>query len=337
MSTSTLNRPPHAVPLDDLYAPIAPALATVERRFADELFSELAFVNNLCERVIRFRGKMLRPALVLLSGSASRGAAGLTDEHITLAAVVEMVHMATLVHDDVLDESEIRRRHATINAMSGNETAVLLGDYLISHAFHLCSGLSSQFASRLIGATTNTVCEGELLQIHHRGNDRLGEAEYFEIIRRKTASLTAACCLLGAKYAGADDESVECLNQFGLNAGIAFQIVDDVLDLTGTQRDTGKTVGRDLDLGKPTLPIIHALAHAAPAARGELARLLHNGRSASGMNVAQLLAETSSVDYAMRTAESYVAAAQEQLQRLPSSPARESLLMMSDFLVQRSH
>lgn len=337
MSTSTLNAPPPPLPLANLYAPIAPALAEVERCFADELFSELPFVNNLCERVTRFRGKMLRPALVLLSGSASAGVAGLTDEHVTLAAVTEMVHMATLVHDDVLDQSEIRRRRATINAMSGNETAVLLGDYLISHAFHLCSGLSSQSASRLIGATTNTVCEGELLQIHHRGNDRLSEAEYFEIIRRKTAALTAACCLLGAKYAGADDETVERLNQYGLSAGIAFQIVDDVLDLTGTQRDVGKTVGRDLDLGKPTLPIIHALAHAPAASRGELARLLRNGRATSGMNVEQLLNATGSVDYALCVAQSYVSDAQHQLDALPASPARDSLRIMADFIVRRRH
>ncbi|HEY3246241.1 MAG TPA: polyprenyl synthetase family protein [Phycisphaerae bacterium] len=321
-----------AIPLDDLYTPVATELAAVEQRFADELFSELPFVNGLCDRVTRFRGKMLRPALVLLSGSA---AGKVTSEHITLSAVVEMVHMATLVHDDVLDAADIRRRHATINSMNGNETAVLLGDYLISHAFHLCSGLSSQFASRLIGATTNTVCEGELLQIHQRGNDQLSEEEYFEIIRRKTAALTATCCTVGAKYADADDELVERLTQFGMSAGVAFQIVDDVLDLIGTQREIGKTLGRDLDLGKPTLPIIHALAHGSSAARGELSRLLRNGRAASGVNVEQLLAETDSVPYALQTAERYTASAQQQLSSLPASPARDSLLAMSEFIVRR--
>src|SRR5207253_4264657 len=159
----------------------------------------------LVKHVSRFRGEMLRPTLVLLAGKAS---GELLDAHITLATVVEMVHMATLVHDDVLDEAELRRKGATINHLRGNEAAVLLGDYLISHSYHLCSSLDSQFASRLIARTTNTVCEGELLQIDNRNNVDLDEETYFQIITRKTASLCATCCLLGAHYGGANNTQI---------------------------------------------------------------------------------------------------------------------------------
>src|ERR671913_406534 len=184
---------------------IAPQLAAVDARFREELSSEISCVNTLVKHVSRFRGKMLRPMLVLLSGRAVGGNRALTDAHVTLATVVEMVHMATLVHDDVLDEAELRRKGATINHLRGNEAAVMLGDYLISHSYHLCSSLESQLASRLIARTTNQVCEGELLQIANRNNVDLDEETYLEIITRKTAVLCAACCLLGGTFAGASE------------------------------------------------------------------------------------------------------------------------------------
>src|SRR5881392_9119 len=185
---------------------ISKELAAVEQLFSEELATDLTCVNNLVRHVSRFRGKMLRPTLVLLAGKAC---GELTDAHSVLATVVEMVHMATLVHDDVLD------------------------DYLISHSFHLCSSLDSQFASRIIGRTTNQVCEGELLQIHHRNNLELDEETYLQIISRKTASLCATCCLLGAKYAGASEVRMSQLELYGLSLGTAFQIQDDILDIVG--------------------------------------------------------------------------------------------------------
>src|SRR3984957_6247023 len=185
---------------------VKPQLKAVETLFNKELTSNISCVNVLVKHVSRFRGKMLRPLLVLLTGRACGKS---SDAHTVLATVVEMVHMAALVHDDVLDEAELRRRGATINHLRGNEAAVLLGDYLISHSFHLCSTLDSQFASRIIGQTTNQVCSGELLQIHNRNNLDLTEETYLQIITHKTAVLCAACCLLGAKFAGADDAVVE--------------------------------------------------------------------------------------------------------------------------------
>ena len=288
--------------LGTLYEPIAADLDKVCRIFDDELFSELPFVNALCDRVRQYRGKMLRPALLLLS---ARACGTLTDEHLTLAAVVEMVHMATLVHDDVLDDAEVRRKHTTVNRLQGNEAAILLGDYLISHAFHLCSTLDSQYASRLIGATTNTVCEGELQQVHRRGDDSLAIEDYLAIITAKTAALTGACCRLGAHYAGANARATDALERYGLSVGIAFQITDDILDIVGTEERMGKTLGRDLEKHKLTLPVIHCLSEAPPELqRGLRAHLAaqHPKRE----ELARYLQATDSLGYALRAARGHV-------------------------------
>src|SRR5688572_17316066 len=270
------NPPPNMMQtaLSTLTECIAPQLAAVDRLFREELNSDIACVNTLVKHVSRFRGKMLRPMLVLLSGRAVGGAvAELTDAHVTIATVVEMVHMATLVHDDVLDEAELRRKGATINHLKGNEAAVLLGDYLISHSFHLCSSLESQFASRAIGRTTNCVCEGELLQLDNRNNLDLGEETYLEIIERKTASLCATCCLLGATFAGGTPRQVEALETYGRCVGTAFQIQDDILDVVGDPAAVGKTLGIDAAKGKMTLPLIHFM-RSAPAEHRALLRSL---------------------------------------------------------------
>src|SRR2546421_4402142 len=222
---------------------IAPQLSGVDRLFSTELESRLECVNVLIRHVSRFRGKMLRPCLVLLCGKAC---GELVDEHVIIATVAEMVHMATLVHDDVLDEAELRRKGATINHLRGNEAAVLLGDYLISHSYHLCSSLDSQLASRLIGRTTNQVCEGELLQIDNRNRLDLDEQTYLEIITRKTASLMAACCLLGAKLSGASEGTVRQAGLFGRGLGGALPIQGDSLGIGGDGQDVGKTLGIDI-------------------------------------------------------------------------------------------
>ena len=308
-------------------------LAAVERLFHDELSTDLACVNALVKHVSRFRGKMLRPTLVLLAGKACGGELG--DAHVTLATVVEMVHMATLVHDDVLDEAELRRKGATINHLKGNEAAVLLGDYLISHSYHLCSGLGSQFASRLIGRTTNQVCEGELLQIHHRDNYDLDEETYFRIITRKTASLCATCCLLGAKYAGASEVVVGQLELFGLSLGIAFQIQDDILDIVGDASTVGKTLGIDVEKGKMTLPMVHFL-RTAPREHRELLRSLLASREADKIEkIRNLILPSRSIAYAQDRARAYVDRARGALLDLPDSDSKRLLDAMAEFVINR--
>ncbi len=320
MSTQTTALP-------HIYAPIQDDLHEVARVFDREIQSEFEFVNELCATVRSYRGKMLRPALLLLCAKA---AGRVTREHHVLGAVIELVHMATLVHDDVLDGALQRRRKPTICALSGNVAAVLLGDFLISHAFHLCSSLNDQFASRRIGATTNTVCEGELLQNTHMGDINLSEATYLAIIERKTAALTGTACELGAHYAGANAETVSSLKDYGLSSGVAFQIIDDVLDILGDADEVGKTLGSDLRLGKQTLPTIHARSKSSSAVEFDSRRWDDPDR------LRDVLAATGSIEYAVEAATQHVNDAVQRLEVLAPSESKAALTELAEFIVRRS-
>lgn len=322
----------------ELFSTIADELEEAARIFRAELHNGQPFVHQLCEHVERFRGKQIRPALVLLTGQAC---GGVQHEHRVLAAVVEMVHLATLVHDDVLDEADIRRRATTVNRQWGNESAVLLGDFLFSHAFHLCSGLDDQFAARLIGQTAVSLCTGELMQICNCENYALTEDEYFRIIDCKTASLIGTCCLLGARYAGADERTVRRMNEFGVKLGLAFQITDDLLDLLGDEAEVGKSLGRDMDKGKLTLPLIHHLRSCDRRQREELLALhrevvaLHGEATGRRQRITELLAASDSVEYARQIAQEHVRGALDILGELPPGDARSSLTAMAEFIVAR--
>jgi octaprenyl-diphosphate synthase len=313
-------------------APIELALGRVIEIFDAELASELPFVRRLVEHVHDYRGKLLRPRLVLLTASAI---GDLRREHLTIAAVVEMVHMATLVHDDVLDEADVRRRTATINRLAGNEAAVMLGDFLISHAYHLCSSLGSVRIARRVAAATNTVCEGELMQIHHRGNYDLTEEAYIEIIRRKTGALTGVCCELAAAACDASEKTVHRMATFGSDLGIAFQIIDDVLDLTGSTQQLGKSAGRDAQMGKLTLPVIRYLQRAPSSQRDRLMAVLQNPSEGHSAAVRQLLQDTDALDYATNLARTYIDSALSQLSDLPDSEAKQSLIFAAQFVIDR--
>jgi len=319
--------------LAELYAPVAADLESCRTVLRDELISDQGFISDLCGHVAQFHGKLLRPALLLLT---ARACGGLRPEHHVLAAVVELVHIATLVHDDVLDEADVRRRAATVNRLWGNERAVLMGDFLISHAFHLCSRLDSQYAAQVIGATTNTICEGEMMQVANRHNLDLRADDYLDIIRRKTAALLGACCLLGAAFAEVDPAGVERMRIFGESLGVAFQIVDDVLDVVGDEAEVGKSLGRDARLGKVTLPLIHYMDGAnGDARRVELLALLGTDAPSVRRRLADLLRSASCVDSALAVATGYVAEARAALQYLPPSPARDSLSAMAEFVLAR--
>jgi octaprenyl-diphosphate synthase len=319
--------------LESITTLTGPFLAQVEQRFDEELKSDLPCVQTLVKHVARFRGKMLRPMLVALSGQAC---GKVTDHHVTIGTVVEMVHMATLVHDDVLDDAELRRRGATINHLKGNEAAVLLGDYLISHSYHLCSSVGSQSVARTIAATTNRVCEGELLQLDNRGNLDLDEKTYTEIVSRKTAALIAASCQLGAKLAGASDDVINQLHAFGNAIGIAFQIQDDILDLVGDVREVGKSLGSDVHKSKLTLPLIHFLSTAPQEHRELLRSLLTSDDADRAHKVRNLIAPSQSIPYAQRTARRYIEQAQACLDVLPESHAKSALLESARFVLARA-
>ncbi len=344
MPTTTTAPAPTAL-LQQLYAPVSGELAEVERRLKAELRSDFPFVDELVRYGCLLGGKRLRPALVLLTAKAVSGR--VTHEHLTLATVVEMIHTATLVHDDVLDEAQIRRHLATVNARWDNEASVLLGDFLFTHAFYLASTLNSVLGCRLIGRATNIVCEGELRQKGSRGNFALTETEYLEIIEAKTAELTAVSCRIGALFAGASDELAEQLDGFGRDLGIAFQIADDLLDVQGEEQSTGKSLGTDLEKQKPTLPIIRALEVASAADRSALLDILV-GREGEAYREGEALAEPrtrelasyldryDAFDYAKSRGQAYAHCARQRLELLTPSPSRDVLATMTAFVMSRS-
>ncbi len=330
---------------DDLDAVLRRRLNAVEKRFKAELLSDLPCVNDLAGHVERYRGKMLRPMLTVLASMAGGGAAAQEPEVAQrvdlLATVFEMVHMSTLVHDDVLDEADVRRGGQTVNCLHGNEAAVMLGDYLISHSYHLCCALDDAAVARAVAATTNTICEGELLQLSHRGDFAIAPPVYFEIIRRKTAALCAACCRLPAAVVGpaVSASAAEALSDYGEKVGVAFQIIDDVLDLIGDEATVGKTLGRDLAKGKMTLPLIDWVDGETGPARDAAVAMLESA-AAGGETPAlrEKIREAGAIDRAGQAAQGLVADACSRLtDGVPDSPARQRLLDLAAALLQRQH
>ncbi|MEQ8770874.1 MAG: polyprenyl synthetase family protein [Phycisphaerales bacterium] len=329
---------------------VAAALGRVEEVFAAALETDHQPVANLCAHVERYRGKMLRPVLAITAGlaahpdSSNAFAAGDPDrlvshELVTVGAVVEMVHMATLVHDDVLDEADVRRRGPTVNNLHGNEPAIILGDYLIATAYHLCSTLPERAYAIAVGRASQDVCAGELLQLHHREDWSLTQDEYFEIIQGKTGALTAVACELGARAAGGSDDERTALAAYGRLLGNAFQIQDDLLDLGGTEDAVGKSVGKDLEMGKLTLPLIHHLNAADTDRRARSLALIetasHGGDGRDELRAA--LETTGSIDAAQVAANDLVAQAKAQLESLADTPARGLLETLADAVTRRSH
>lgn len=316
----------------ELFAPIAGDLQEVERILEQTLTNPRPCVARLVSHLQHYRGKRLRPALLLLT---ARACGRLTAAHHTLGAVVEMIHTATLVHDDVLDEATVRRHVSTVNAGWGNQTSILLGDFLFTYAFHLASSVDAR-ACQIIGASTNRVCEGELHQGSERGNLTLTEEEYLDIIDGKTAELTACCCRLGALYSGSSPIVVERLTRFGRWLGTAFQIADDLLDLIGEERATGKSLGTDLEQKKLTLPLIWLLEGSSGEAGSRLRQILASPGNHKREALQPLLADGGALQYAGRRAEEFSKRAREELDCLPPSECRAILEILSDRVVHRT-
>lgn len=317
-----------------LFAPIARDLDEVERLLRGTLESSRPGIGQLLGHVAHYKGKRLRPAILLLTAQAC---GKVTSEHHLLAAVVEMIHTATLVHDDVLDGASVRRHVATVNAVWGNQASVMLGDFLFTHAFHLSSTLGDVRACRIIGESTNRVCAGEMQQICRRGQLDLSEEEYVEIIDAKTAELTACACRLGAMYADRNEDIVARLTRFGRSLGIAFQIADDLLDLMGEETLAGKSLGTDLEQQKLTLPVIHLLRTGSAEQQLRVRSILTAAGNHKRESLLPELAVAGSLDYARGKAEAYAASALAELECLPPSPARAVLETLADRVVHRDH
>ncbi len=313
------------------FAPVLNDIEESDRVFARTLTEYRTPFASLIEHLKHYRGKRLRPALLLLTAKAC---GGVKPAHHILAAAVEMIHTATLVHDDVLDEAETRRHVRTVNAEWGNKISILLGDMLFTHAFHLTSRVDRR-ACEIIGDATNRVCAGELRQVCERGNLHLTEEIYDSIIDGKTAALTECCGRLGALYAGASEEVSNRMASFGRNLGMAFQVADDLLDLTGDEGKTGKTLGTDIEQQKLTLPLIHCLGKLPASAADDLRTALKVGGPDAGMAALAAMERTGSIAFARRRADEYIRKAKQDLEVLPPSECRSILETIAEWSTRR--
>ena len=316
-----------------LLAPVDEGMQRMRRVLLEQITDASPAVRDMTDHVQRFQGKQLRAALVLLTGEATGNA---TDEHASVAAIVEMIHLATLVHDDILDGAEVRRRVACVNERWDNQVAVLLGDFLYARAFALSTHLSSRLCSSILAETTRRICVGEIDQSNRRYDFEQSQATYEGIAGAKTASLYAAACELGARYPGGNEELGAEMARFGWNLGLAFQIVDDCLDLTGTTEELGKTVGNDVEDGKVTLPVLHVFAQADESTRAAIRDVYTRPDLADRR---QALVErvdlAAGVAHAEARARALLDECQVILGKLPITPARTSLEGAIDFVLQR--
>lgn len=291
-------------------------------------------VEELLQYIISQSGKMLRPGMVLLAG---RCCGQVTDEHIRVAAIFEIIHNATLVHDDVVDQSQMRRGRESVNHVYGNESAVLLGDFLLSKVFKMCAELRPEVAKEIATAAAKT-CEGELNQNVHKADWQIDEAGYLEIITDKTGAIFRSCCRLGAFLAGAGQEEQQQLAKFGLAVGTAFQIVDDLLDITGEKVQIGKNLGSDFERAKPTLPLIHFLSSAQEDQKAEFLNLVNSdaGIESVASIIRAMLDKAGSLRYAKQRAEQFIAEAIQSLQNLSERPVKTALIDTAQFILSRT-
>ena len=342
------------LPFHDLTALVRPQLDRLNRELIADLAPGHKEMLPLVDHVAGFRGKQLRPVLTFLAGIAIRGAThggGLGDDVVTVAKVVELLHTATLVHDDVLDSANVRRRIPTVNQMAGVEVAVLLGDYIYAKAFHMAVQLPDPAAARWLAETVRVICQGEITQVLHRFDFQWTEARYFTVIAEKTASLYAAACRLGGHYSvngqygvgpaaagqplgGGVEARLRALEEYGLELGIAFQIVDDCLDLDGDERVVGKSLGTDLAKGKITLPLLY-LMQRSPEEAERLRSVLGKTEHEALRRLRSEFPLEHAVAYAMEEAQRRIKKAQASLSALPPGPARDALHQLAGFVVTR--
>lgn len=311
-----------ALPLTEVQAFAAADMAAVDALIRRRLASDVVLVNQVAEHIVAGGGKRLRPMLLLLAARAL-GHQG-PDAH-QLAAVVEFIHTSTLLHDDVVDESDLRRGRSTANAVFGNAASVLVGDFLYSRSFELMVELGSMPVQEILAGTTNRIAEGEVLQLLHVRNPDVDESAYLRVIERKTAILFAAATRLGALLAGGDEATQQRLHDYGLNLGIAFQIADDVLDYSADEAALGKHLGDDLAEGKMTLPLIHAMAHADDATRARLRTIVEQGDAGALDEAITAIRASGGLEYSLDRAREYAALAEAALDGLPDNEAVAAL------------
>ena len=323
-----------AMDIEAIRAPVADDLHAVDALIRQQLHSDVVLINQLAGYIVEGGGKRLRPIAALLAARAC-GYAG--HDHIAAAAIVEFIHTATLLHDDVVDESGLRRGRETANAIWGNQASVLVGDFLYSRSFQMMVGIGDMRIMAILAETTNTIAEGEVMQLMNCRDPDTTEERYLLVIHCKTAKLFEAATQLGAVLANRPRDEERALGRYGLHVGTAFQLIDDVLDYSASSIETGKNIGDDLAEGKPTLPLIHAMRHGTP----EQARVIRDAIEQGGLGqfdiVTQAIESTSALDYTTRLAAAEADRAIAHLAPLPASSAKDALIALAHFAVHRRY
>ncbi|HSO80783.1 MAG TPA: polyprenyl synthetase family protein [Chromatiaceae bacterium] len=320
--------------LSEIRGPVAADLRAVDDLILRRLQSDVALINQIGHYIVNSGGKRLRPLGVLLSARAC-GYGG--ERHIDLAAVIEFIHTATLLHDDVVDGSDQRRHRNTANAVWGNAASVLVGDFLYSRSFEMMVDVGSMRVMDILSHATSRISEGEVLQLLNCNDADTTEARYLEVIERKTATLFQAGTRIGAVLAAAPPEIETAMADYGRHLGVAFQLVDDALDYRAKGEELGKNLGDDLAEGKPTLPVIRALAVGTPEQRALLREAIEQGGRERIAEVAAVIDSTGGIEYTISLARRHAASAKQAVALLPESAQRASLEMMVDFAVARTY
>ena len=313
---------------------IAGDMQATDRLILKRLQSDVVLINQIGAYIVKSGGKRLRPMIVLL---AARACGYTAQNHIDLAAIIEFIHTATLLHDDVVDASEMRRNRETANAVWGNEASVLVGDFLYSRSFEMMVDVGQMRVMDILSHATNRIAEGEVLQLLNVHNPEATENDYMEVIKRKTATLFEAGARLGGVISGASSEQEQAMSDYGLHLGIAFQLVDDALDYNSSNENIGKNIGDDLAEGKPTLPLIQAMKLADAEQRESLQSIVENGGLEEIDFVMEMIRATDAIAYTEQLARSEAELAKAALQKIPDSPFREALTGLADFSVARTN
>lgn len=313
---------------------VASNLDAVNQLIIDELRSDVALIEQIGHHLINAGGKRLRP-LVVLQVAEACGYKG--DDHIRLAVIIEFIHTATLLHDDVVDTSQLRRGKPTANDQWGNAPSVLVGDFLYSRAFQLLVGLGEMDIMKIMANTTNIISEGEVEQLINRGNSQLSEEAYLKVVHRKTAQLFEGASQAAATLSTNDPAIQESMRLFGYHLGMAFQLVDDALDYSGEQHALGKNIGDDLSEGKVTLPLIYAMQHGSPSEARRIREAIDNGGTTAIREIGEIVARCGGLEYTAALARRYSEKGLAAVNNIPASPATESLREMASFAVQRQY
>ena len=320
--------------LEEIRALVAEDLQSVDQTIVQRLSSDIVLVNQVSQYIIGAGGKRLRPLSVVL---AARACGHQGQKHVPAAAIIEFIHTATLLHDDVVDGSDLRRGRNTANHVFGNEASVLVGDYLYSRSFQMMVELGDLRIQEVMANATNTIAEGEVLQLMNAHDPETTEQRYLEVIYRKTAKLFEAGAQMAAIVSGSTREIEQSMVDYGRHLGTAFQLVDDVLDYKATAEELGKNLGDDLAEGKPTLPLIYALAHAPAAEAAKLREAIETGGIDDLDQITRLIETSGGLEYTARMARREKELAVEALGRLPASKYRDALVTLADFAVARTY